>query len=67
MRLYMDGRECGTMARPGSLVPADGRLVLGNYEVGHASFFRGLLDELRIYRRVLSPAEIEANATTPPR
>ena len=36
MRLYMDGEECGTMSRPGALLPTDGRLVLGSYEVGHA-------------------------------
>ncbi len=62
MRLYMDGRECGAMDRPGSLLPSDGRLVLGNYEVGHAAFFRGLLDDVRIHRRVLSDAEIRTAA-----
>jgi hypothetical protein len=67
MRIYMDGRECGSMARPGSLLPTDGRIVLGNYEVGHAAFFQGLLDDVRICRRVLLPEEIRANASTLPR
>lgn len=66
MRLYMDGRECGTMSRPGALVPTDGRFVLGNYELDHRSFFQGLLDDVRIYRRVLSGDDIRANASALP-
>jgi hypothetical protein len=42
----------------------NGRLVLGNYEVNHPSFFQGLLDDVRIYRRVLSPEEIRSDAST---
>jgi len=67
MRLYLEGHECGTMSRPGALLPTDGRLVLGNYEVGHAGFFKGLLDDVQIYRRVLSPAEIRSDAATLPK
>jgi len=65
MRLYMDGMECGSMARPGARVPSGGRLVLGSYEVGHASFYRGLLDDVRIYRRVLSAEEIRSHFASP--
>ena len=51
MRLYMDGQECGIMSRPsGHLLSADGRLVLGNYELDHRSYFQGLLDDVRIYQ-----------------
>jgi hypothetical protein len=55
------------MPRPGALLPTNGRLVLGNYEVGHLSYFKGLLDDVRIYRRVLSPEEIRSDATTFPK
>jgi hypothetical protein len=58
----MDGKECGSMPRPGALRATDGRLVLGNYDVGHAAGFQGLLDDVRIYRRVLTPEEIRASA-----
>jgi hypothetical protein len=67
MRLYMDGQECGAMSRPGALLPTDGRLVLGSYEVGHAASFQGLLDDVRIYRRVLSGDDIRSNATGLPK
>ena len=66
MRLYMDGKECGTMSRPGALLPTDGRFVLGNYELDHRSYFQGLLDDVRIYRRVLSGDDIRANASRLP-
>ncbi len=62
MRLYMNGRLCGEMERTGELIPAEGRLVLGNYDVGHRSRFEGLLDEARVYRRALGPEEIRAHA-----
>ncbi len=62
MRLYADGEECGNMPRPGRLRPTDGRLVLGGYDVGHPSHFQGLLDDVRIYRRVLSAEEIRLHA-----
>jgi hypothetical protein len=66
MRLYMDGQECGTLPRPGALLPTDGRLLLGNYELDHPSFFQGLLDDVRIYRHVLSGDAIKDNAARLP-
>ncbi|MBM4088797.1 MAG: hypothetical protein FJ276_05110 [Planctomycetes bacterium] len=66
MRLFMDGEECGSMSRPGALLPTDGRLILGSYEVNHHSHFQGLLDDVRIYRRVLPGETIRSNATVPP-
>jgi hypothetical protein len=67
MRLYMDGEECGVMARPGARVPTDGRIVLGNYDVSHPAFFAGLLDDVRLHRRALPPEEIRSNAAATPR
>jgi len=62
MRLYMDGIERGTMERPGEVRPNGSPLVLGNYEVGHPAHFTGLLDDVRLYRRVLTPEEIRTHA-----
>jgi hypothetical protein len=62
MRLYLDGVECGTLERPGDVRPNGSKLVLGNYEVGHAAHFTGLLDDVRLYRRALTPEEIARNA-----
>ena len=62
MRLYVDGVERATMDRPGPIKPSNLHLVLGNYEVGHDAYFRGLLDDVRLWSRPLSAAEIKARA-----
>jgi hypothetical protein len=67
MRLYLDGQECGTLARPGPLRPCHAPLVLGSYDVGHSAHFTGLLDDVRLYRRVLGPEEIQRNAQKSPK
>ncbi|MBI5800502.1 MAG: glycoside hydrolase family 99-like domain-containing protein, partial [Verrucomicrobia bacterium] len=58
MRLYMNGEECGTMSRPGPIKPNAFHLCLGNYEVAHPAHFNGLLDEVRLYARALTPEEV---------
>jgi len=62
MRVYMDGRECGSMERPGPVKACTWPITLGSYEQGHAAFFTGLLDEVRLYNRALSAEEIAAQA-----
>ncbi len=67
MRLYIDGREVSTLERHGYINP--GRLdrgvdvVVGAYSPTRPdTCFRGWMDDVRIYRRVLSAAEIAALA-----
>ncbi|MBI5831945.1 MAG: glycoside hydrolase family 99-like domain-containing protein [Armatimonadetes bacterium] len=62
MRIYMDGVEKGTMDRPGPIKPSKLHLVLGNYEVSHAAYFHGLLDEVKLWSRALSADEVKAHA-----
>lgn len=61
MRLYVDGEERGTMERPFPLQPSDHYLCLGNYNVKHDAHFTGLLDEVKLYDRALSPEEVRAH------
>lgn len=56
MRIYVDGVERGAMERQGPLRPATGPLILGSYAVGHGSHFVGLLDDVRVFDRVRTPA-----------
>jgi hypothetical protein len=62
MRLYVNGREVGTLERLGFINP--GRdLVVGAFSPDlDRARFRGWLDDVRVYRRVLSAAEIAALA-----
>ena len=60
MRIYVDGREQGSMQRPGPVRPNAFHLCLGSYEVDHAAHFDGLLDEVKLYARALSADEVRA-------
>lgn len=60
MRIYVDGVPRGSLERPGPVnAAARTPLVLGSYAQDHVAHFRGRLDEVRLYDRALSPAEVE--------
>jgi hypothetical protein len=61
MRIYVDGVEHGTMERPGPINPNQFHLCLGNFEIDHAAFFHGLLDEVKLYSRALTADEVLAH------
>jgi hypothetical protein len=58
-RIYVDGEEQGAMERPGPVNPNEFYLCLGNFDRKHAAYFTGLLDEVKLYRRALTPEEIQ--------
>ena len=60
MRLYMDGEEQGSLARPGPLKANAQYLCLGNYDVNHEAHFTGWLDEVKFYSRALTGEELKA-------
>jgi len=62
MRLYVDGKEVARLERPGPLKPCANPLTLGAYQVGHQAYFTGLLDEVKLWERALSPSELAACA-----
>jgi hypothetical protein len=57
MRLYMDDRLCASMERGGRINPTETHLCLGSYDVKHRAYFDGLLDEVRIWSKALTPAD----------
>ncbi len=62
MRIYVDGDEKARMDRPAPIRANDFPLCLGNYVEGHAAYFRGLLDEVRLYSRALPAEEVRSRA-----
>ncbi|MEN6346029.1 MAG: LamG-like jellyroll fold domain-containing protein [Armatimonadia bacterium] len=62
IRLYVNGKECGSMPRSGPVMGNQSTLCLGNYDRNHTAFFTGLLDDVRIYRRALSAEEVAQRA-----
>ena len=57
MVLYIDGKQVGRLVRPGLIRPSRSDLNFGTYG-GTRARFRGLLDEVRLYDRPLTAAEV---------
>ena len=60
MRVYINGKEAGSMPRTGEIFQSQRDLIIGDFAPGAGTpAFTGLMDELRIYSRALTPQEIE--------
>jgi hypothetical protein len=64
IRLYLDGALDAAVAKSGALRENDWRVSFGQGE-GYASTLDGVLDDVRIYQRALTPAEIQADMQAP--
>jgi len=61
--LFINGVSQGTKSTPGALPVTSGDIYFGEYQGSSSNrySFLGNLDEIRIYNRVLTPAEIQQN------
>jgi fibronectin type 3 domain-containing protein len=64
MRIYIDGVLRGTRAQTGAVAASTGSLKIGGNAIW-GEWFSGLIDEVRIYDRTLSAAEIVTVMNTP--
>ena len=64
LRLFVNGVQVGTRAVTGPLLTSTGALRIGGNSVW-GEYFQGRLDEIRIYNRALTPAEIQTDMNTP--
>ena len=64
IRLFVNGTQVGTAAISGSLAASTGPLRIGGNAVW-GEYFSGRIDEVRIYNRALSPAEVQADMNRP--
>jgi hypothetical protein len=60
MRVYLDGKEIGSLQRPGRIAVSPGVPAYIGSSGGTSEHFHGMLDDLRIYERALTPAQIAA-------
>jgi concanavalin A-like lectin/glucanase superfamily protein/Big-like domain-containing protein len=60
LRLYVNGAQVSSTAVTGTLLNASGALRIGGNTVW-GEYFSGLIDEVRVYERALSAAEIAAD------
>lgn len=62
-RLYVNGAQVAAKAVTGSIATSTGALRIGGNAVW-GEYFRGRIDEVRIYSRALSAGEIQTDMTT---
>jgi N,N-dimethylformamidase beta subunit-like protein/concanavalin A-like lectin/glucanase superfamily protein/galactose oxidase-like protein/Big-like domain-containing protein/Kelch motif protein len=66
LRLYVNGVQVGSRAQTGSIAVSTRALRIGGNAVW-GEYFNGLIDDVRVYNRALSAAEIQTDMTTPVR
>ncbi len=64
VRLYVNGSPAGTMSVAGSIPASNGPLRIGGNSVW-GEWFSGALDDVRVYNRALSQAEVQGDMQTP--
>ena len=64
LRLYVNGVLSGSTPVSGSIRTSSGQLRIGGNSRG-GRWFAGQIDEVRVYDRALSSAELQADAATP--
>ncbi len=64
VRVWVNGVETGSAAAPAPIVTSTGVLRFGGNGVW-GEWFAGRLDEVRVYNRALSPAELQTTMTKP--
>lgn len=64
IRLYVNGTEVSAASRTGTLLKQNKPLTIGG-DTFYGQYFSGLIDEVRVYNRALSPAELQADMNAP--
>jgi hypothetical protein len=64
LRLYVNGILVQTSAASGAAAVSTGALRIGGNAIW-GEYFKGRIDEVRVYNRALSPAEVQVNMGTP--
>jgi fibronectin type 3 domain-containing protein len=63
-RLYVNGTQVSSVAVSGSILTSSSPLKIGGNAIW-GEWFNGLIDEVRVYNRALSAAEIQTDMSTP--
>jgi hypothetical protein len=64
LRLYVNGTQVATQARTGTIQTTTNPLWIGGNQP-YGEYFQGLIDEVRIYNRALTPTDIQTDMATP--
>src|SRR5205085_4077663 len=58
LRLYVNGTQAGSVAASATLAASTGAFTIGGNSIW-GEYFKGLIDEVRVYNRALAPSEIQ--------
>jgi fibronectin type 3 domain-containing protein len=64
VRLYLNGVQAASIARTGTIRTSTNPLQIGGDNI-YGQFFRGAIDEVRVYNRALTAAEIQTDMSAP--
>ena len=64
MRLYVNGVQVASRTQTGAIATSTNPLQVGGDSI-YGQYFAGRIDEVRIYNRTLSVAEIQSDMNTP--
>jgi PKD repeat protein len=62
-RLYVNGTQVASRNQSGSMAPSSGAVRIGGNSV-FGEYFKGIIDEVRIYNRVLTQGQIQVDMNT---
>ena len=66
LKFFVNGTETGSLNRTGSIDTSNNPLGFGGNNIW-SEWFNGLIDEVRVYNRALTPTEITTDMNTPDR
>ena len=64
LRTFVNGSQVSSLARTGTIASSTNPLELGGDSI-FGQFFKGVIDEVRIYNVALTPAQIQADMAAP--
>ena len=64
LRLYVNGTQVGSAAASADIATSSNPLQIGSDSI-YGQYFKGRIDEVRIYNRALSATEIQTDMNTP--
>jgi len=64
LRLYVNGVQVSSMAQTGNILTSTNALQIGG-DSNYGQYFKGLIDNVRIYNTALTPSQIQTDMNTP--
>lgn len=64
LRVYVNGTEVGSQAVSGTVPASAGVLRIGGNSIWNNEFFKGRIDDVRIYNRPLTRSEVQSDMAT---